>query len=459
MKILLLLSVCIYPNFTFSQSINDNDLDFLIYKIKHTYVGYNEKMHEKDLDKIYRGIKLSKSVDTFSQLSKLTLYFNDCHLTLFESVKLKLKNIDTNECTKNLNLLNLENFKAPQSKLYEGYYLNEENSVIIFLKRINKKLFKGYVIESKSNFKEGFCTILLKKYSKNNFIGDFVDINRNYRVITKSFFKNSDVLLLGSHSRWSKIKNYSKNMLLTKTVTDFSPFISVIDSTTLLFNVKDFGSANHKQYDSVVKSNASKLEEANTLIIDARNNSGGGYGRIRPLLPYICTKSILLCDTYTLYSEDLIENTTSELNKYIKLNDTLNIKSYKSYLDTLIANKNSLYFNKGDTIKVNPKKTSIKNVAILYSATSRSAAELMIMYLKQSDKVKTFGERSGGVVDNLGMLTYRTPSQKNILWIAFVKRVPTKENPLYDDTGIPPDVEISDDEPDWINYVLRYYSK
>lgn len=145
------------------------------------------------------------------------------------------------------------------------------------------------------------------------------------------------------------------------------------------------------------------------------------------------------------------------MNYYVKQKDSSNIAAYQNCLDSLLANQSSLRFQKGDTLECDLNVTNIKNVAVLYSATSRSAAELMIMYLKQSDKVTTFGERSGGVVDNLEMLSNRLPSSKYNLWAAVSKRVPTKENPLYDKTGIKPDIEISDDEPDWIEFVKKYY--
>jgi hypothetical protein len=41
--------------------------------------------------------------------------------------------------------------------------------------------------------------------------------------------------------------------------------------------------------------------------------------------------------------------------------------------------------------------------------------------------------------------------------VATTKRITTKDAPLYDNTGIKPDIEISDDVPDWIEFVKKYY--
>jgi C-terminal processing protease CtpA/Prc len=177
------------------------------------------------------------------------------------------------------------------------------------------------------------------------------------------------------------------------------------------------------------------------------------------ILPYICTKPIITCNAYVLCSEDLIDDAKKDLDDYIEKKDTAMIAVFQKYVDSLNANKNLMRFIKGNELKCNIKPSNIKNVAVLYSATSRSAAELMIMYLKQSSKVTTFGERSGGVVDNLDMLSNMLPSKKYSLWTATTKRIVTKENPLYDKTGIKPAIEISDDETDWIDFVKKYYER
>ena len=51
------------------------------------------------------------------------------------------------------------------------------------------------------------------------------------------------------------------------------------------------------------------------------------------------------------------------------------------------------------------------------------------------------------------------PKSNYGLWVALLKMEINNENPSYDKTGIKPDVEISDDEPDWIDFVKKYYEK
>jgi C-terminal processing protease CtpA/Prc len=122
-------------------------------------------------------------------------------------------------------------------------------------------------------------------------------------------------------------------------------------------------------------------------------------------------------------------------------------------------NKNNFLFKEADTVFCQPNPNNIKSVAIIINHGCRSAAELMLLYFKQSSKVKTFGEPTAGAVDYLDMLTYKLPKTKYTLWVGTVKRELTKADGKYDNIGIKPDVEISDDVDDWVEFVRKYYEK
>lgn len=157
---------------TYAQPLTvQSDLDFLVNKIRHTYVGYKKMTHESDIDKIIQEIKVSTSKDTFANLSKLTLYFNDCHFTLFERVKDRIINTDTNVCKQNLEMLSNSFKKKRKLHPNDGYWINEENTVIIYLSQKNSKIKEGYVIESKNNTPKGFCNLKLNFDLKKNIGG------------------------------------------------------------------------------------------------------------------------------------------------------------------------------------------------------------------------------------------------------------------------------------------------
>ncbi len=82
---------------------------------------------------------------------------------------------------------------------------------------------------------------------------------------------------------------------------------------------------------------------------------------------------------------------------------------------------------------------------------------MLILHFKQSKKVTTFGEATGGAIDHPNNQELFLPQSKHQFWIVATKMVINDENPSYDKTGIKPDIEISDDEPDWIDFVKKYY--
>jgi C-terminal processing protease CtpA/Prc len=173
----------------------------------------------------------------------------------------------------------------------------------------------------------------------------------------------------------------------------------------------------------------------------------------------MCTNSIIRGGGYQLCSEEIIKDAKQDMEDYKKLKDTATVTIYENYIKELENNKNTLRFINPDTVSCQPKPNNIKNVAIIVNHGSRSAAELMVLWFKQSSKVKIFGEPTAGAVDYLDMLTYTLPITGYTLWVATGKRMLTKENGKYDNIGIKPDVEISDNETDWVEFVKDYYEK
>jgi hypothetical protein len=263
------LSLCfIITSNCFAQAKNDSaisDVDFLINKIRHTYIGYNMKENKADYDKLINDVKVSTTKDTLANLSRLTLYFNDCHFTLYEIVRKKLKNIDSNACVQNLRMIDSSAPTKFKKMGNEGYWINDNNTVLMYLKQKSKELPQGYVIESTKNIAKGFCNIKLNNDLRKGLIADYIDIDYGFRLFTKSYFKNKKVLLIGSHSMWRKVNNYYKGMLQKQIAIDYPPSIRVLDSNTIVFDMKDFSTVGRKVYDSVVKANIKVVEKQKHL--------------------------------------------------------------------------------------------------------------------------------------------------------------------------------------------------
>jgi hypothetical protein len=439
--------------------VYENDYDFLLKKIEKVYAGYNDKVDKLEFQKLVSEVRNSKSTDTFAVLSKITSYFNDTHLLLFKSSP--FKNIDTGLCSSNLKSVQLEiTTKSKGGSPLVGYWVNDVGGSVIYLREAGKNLFEGILVETKRKYASKGACIMKFYHRKGKFSSiDYLDVDENARYFTNGRLKSKQYLILGAHAKWKKLEKFEPGILQKISDFNFVPQINKLDSNTILFSMPDFSGGYVKIYDSLIKANQADLTRCKTLIIDIRNNLGGTARCFRELVQYICVKPILTVETFKLASEDLIENARKVNQNYIDKSDTVKANSSKVYLTNLIANRDSFLYSPPDTIACGAKTTSIKNIGILTNNCTRSAAELMVLYLRDIPNLKVFGDFTGGAVDYLDILNFKMPISKYGLWIASAKRKITSNAPAYDNIGIKPDIPISDDEPDWVNFVKRYYEK
>ena len=447
----------------FSQSFGETDLEFLSSKIRNTYAGYKPKVKQIEFNKLLNDVKVSKSLDTFALFSKLTSYFEDHHLSLFQWIY--KKDIDTVICNKNFQKF----FK--KNNLNNSFWIDEFNSTVIVLNKVNqnltaglltpfieaKKLPAGYIIESKKGIPPGYCIFKFYESKKGKILTDFNNINAGFRVFTHSHFKNKNIFITSSYMKWKRIYGYKKGLLDIKNETVLKPSISAIDSNTTLIKMPDFSVKFINVYDSLIKSNQFLISNSKNLIIDIRNNGGGVVNCFYSLIPYICSGPIRTTDASILCSDDVIEDAKKSRERYIKKKDTLAILRKDKSIIRMEEFRGSFMDVPVDSIKCTPKSNKIENVALIINHGCRSAAELMVLYLIQIDKVKMFGENTAGAVDYLNLLSYNLPESKYLLWVGTAKRNFTFKNPSYDLKGIKPDIPISDDEPEWIEFVKKYY--
>ncbi len=453
MLIFLLTLSC----FVKAQSSQNIDLDFVLNKIMHSYPGYLDKVNKIEFDKIVESIKKSNVKDTFENLSRLTLYFNDHHLRLFQ--KFTSSDINKEICIQNLQAIK-KSQKGKKLNKYQGYWINDLNSNIIYLSVINDNIFNGYIVESKNNIQKGFCLFKIKRNLQNELITDYYNINRGKRFFLKSSFLSDKVLFCNSFSKWKKLDNYKDGFLKNKIETTKIPGIDLTDSNNIVIKMPTFNREMVKVYDSIFKCNLGKISQSQNLIIDIRNNNGGVVNCFDSLLPYICSDTIKGLGAYRVIDDLMIEGIKKRAIPVLDSKDSVRIQKYYKYLADIIALRDSFIFSKAgvySTCKSKPNK--IKNVAIITNNKCLSAAELMILYLRQSSKVKIFGQKTGGAIDYLNAEEFILPSSNYLFWVASIKRQITKDAPSYDNSGIPPDIDIPETNVDWISFVRKYYEK
>jgi hypothetical protein len=464
MKQLVILVIIFFSmNVAFSQEQQfKNDFDFLTFTIKDTYAGYRDKVKGNEFDALVKRVKQSHSKDTFALLSQITTFFHDHHVLMYDDGISKQK-IDTQQCKKDSQMVQQYFANKKPKDNYEGFWLSEYDYCVIAFKKVKSYplTYYGYVMESKAKVIPGYCSIKMVKQRDGTFYTDYIGENLGFRIFLHAKFKNDTILWMNSFGgKWRRIANYRPNLLANKATFSFKPNFVKIDSNTVMLKMHDFSLYNAKRFDSIIKTNAKLIEQANTLIIDVRNNTGGFINSYLPLLPYIYTGPIVHSGGYALISNNFLKQYEQSIKSFIAKGDTANANNYINYRDTYLAKKGQFDYNEGDTlVKDLPILANPKNVAILINNNCLSAAELMLLNFKQSKKVKLFGERTGGAVDYLNAMRFRLPYGQYHLSVASVKRALTDKEPSYDGKGIPPDVEIGDDVTDWIAFVKKYYDE
>jgi Peptidase family S41 len=464
MKLSTLLAIILFKSsIAFCQEYQfNNDFDFLSFTIRDTYAGYRDKVKGNEFDLLVKQVKRSQSKDTFALLSQMTAFFRDHHVFLYDDGISKQK-IDTQQCKKDSQKIHRYFTNSKLKDKYEGYWLSDYDYCVIALKKVksNPVTYHGYVMESKAKVIPGYCSVKMTLQSDGTFYTDYIGENLGFRAFFHSRFKNNNILWLNSFGgKWRRLDDYKPGILANKTTFSFKPNFVKIDTNTVMLKMPAFGTQNMKLFDSIIKTNAKLIEQANTLIIDIRNNAGGYINSYLSLLPYIYTQPIVHSGGYTLISNNFMKQYDDKIKKFTAKGDTANANIYINYRDTFLAKKGQFDYNEGDTlVKDLPILIKPKNIAVIINNNCLSAAELMLLNFKQSSKVTLFGERTGGAVDYLNAMTFKLPYGGYHLSVASVKRKFTDREPSYDKTGIPPDIEIGDNVPDWVSFVKKYYDE
>jgi hypothetical protein len=456
-KYLFLLAALLALNMASAQPGREADVRFILGKLQTTYAGYGDKVNDDDFQEVLKQVRGSRSADSFFVLSRLTGYFKDDHLMLFST--LKLGAADSAEAAANLPLIQQQahSVQAMLDDPGSGYWVDDQGYQVLYVRQTGPNRWEGDIVETRDPIPLGLKVLVLYRQKDGGWLADYKDVGGSERVVVPVNFKTAGVMVGRSFFKYKEVRHYQPGMLSGIPAFSFDPSVSRVDSQTLVIHMPYFEESYAAVYDSLVKANADAFQQVSTLILDIRGNPGGSLRCVAPLLPYVCTGPIENADNYRLCSADLIAEAQRPLTAFIREGDTMRAAWQRQYIDSLVRHQGHFWFRPGGESPCVPVPNSIRNVAILMDHGTRSAAELMVLYFRQSSKVRLFGEASGGAVDYSDLLSYELPHSHFRLWVASSKRGVTSWDPAYDEMGIPVNVEIPDTEPDWIGFVRRYY--
>ncbi|MFW0716126.1 S41 family peptidase [Pedobacter sp. N23S346] len=468
MKFIICMILIISVTYSVSaQTCNCSDnFRFMVNKVKKNYVGYPDKVNsnniryfEKFTDSLQNVSNRSNPYECISVCREWLTFFKDKHVNF----------------TINFDVISPDSIRL--------FFSNEEKT------NWNEKTFKTYLTHNRNNLDEiegiwsyGVYEVgIIKDVTKKNqeFIAFVLKADGSrwvpqqikfriakFKNMYKTvFFRGGDhsmnypkliqqknILDFDFFGKWQK-EPY-KHKELAEKEADLTPKFKILDNETCLFEMPSFESlAYAAKVDSIVKKNEIILKQTKHLIIDLRDNGGGSTSVYKSLLPYIYTNPILTVGGVVLATEDNIKDGYS--TEYPEASDSIK-NSLKKDLATLKEHKGELYnLYPIDTIKFEKVFKNPQRISVLVNDNTGSAAELFLLQLKQSKKVKLYGTNSSGVVDYGETVVSMMPCKYYSLIYPAAKSLYSIKHPL-DNVGVNPDIVISDKAIDWIDFVRTY---
>lgn len=289
-------------------------------------------------------------------------------------------------------------------------------------------------VENKKGYYDVFKTRLLKdsltniKHLKNH-VNVFLNFFEDRHLNSYDYFKNENVI-----ADW--LNKHRDRKYQFKLLNDNVSYLKI-------------GSfANKKNLDSLMTSCINTILKKKFLIIDIRDNGGGGDFVFEKLLPIISTNDI--------YSRNINFLATSENWNHFKNTHNVNMgkwnPEYEGKFITAPWIKDSAMFIK--SFKYWGTSKFPQYVGVLVNRNVGSAGEQFVFSSKQSLKVKIFGENTGGFFDYSNCRHFEVIADSLYISAPTTK---TKGLPVSqtDGNGIAPDFYLK--EENQVEQILNYF--
>jgi len=446
-----------------AQNCNCGDnFSFMVQHIKKNYVGFNDKVikhNQQQFDHLTDSIqKVAKNtgINKCISLCKEWLdFFKDRHMTMTFNAALPKDSI--------LYFFSKEEKTRWTETNLKSYLNNHKNAI---------DGIEGIWSHESSNFKYG---IIRDSLIHDEFIGFVVKADGVFWIPQQIKFKikktnqtyNFKYFLARDHSNYPAKISLQKDTIDLKELGRFykntppeykfqlaihNPKFEKLDNKTSVLTIPSFDIALRQETDSLMLKNASVLENTEHLIIDLRNNRGGAIGAFEKILPYLYTNPILTEGAEVLATDDNIKDGFEEIPTDIP-EDVQN--TFKKDLVKLKAHRGEMYLlYPVDTIRYATILKKPSRVSVLMNKASSSSAELFALQAKQSTKVKLYGSNSAGSINYVERVETQMPC--NFFTLIYPPTRLLRADKDKANEGINPDVSISADVTNWIDFVKKY---
>ena len=231
----------------------------------------------------------------------------------------------------------------------------------------------------------------------------------------------------------------------------------LLDSNTAYIAIRSFSGGYATMLDSAYKAVMPEILKRRNLIIDVRNNGGGSDMNYKALMPLIYTDPITN-DVVDYYA------TPDNIKAYEQLRDLYKSKpeiygqnGYINWQYGMEIMKNAKPYSFVPMTGTMPSTTRYKpvngpsKIIVVYNRNCASSCESFLFEVRNSKKVITVGENSGGYTGYGNVMQITTPCGNTLSWTTTRYR----NQRQYDFTGIPPQYRVPQNESRWINYARK----
>lgn len=467
-SISLLFIFFAFSAFAQSTTCNCNNVfEDLIEKVESNYIalaqirsaGFTNKYDKRKIEFRKQSHKILPNNCT-EFLQDFLSYFKDGHIFVYEqpeysqddikNFKAKIKS-NTVELNSIIKTLDFEKEVVEKNKLdgIIGKWTDGESEMAIIK---DEGYYKAYILKTKLETIESGELKAQFKISEKGFDGIYYSYGYSPRYIEGNIFKEKSLLVLTGGMYWAKIGALSNRELSMINYDEVNlPTIQKLDDKNTLFSISSF-LADYTKFIKVITGNIEVLKNTTNLIIDVRGNIGGNA---------IYFSFIDAYATKTLKGGQGLVLASIETQKYFERLAKNSPELYQPVVEKIKQNLGKIIEGpKYSDRQFPPFESKIENVAILTDEGSMSAAESFILHSKgASDKVKTFGSPTGGVIDYTSINTLLLKSGNQNIYFGYPTSTYHKDIPKngYNETGIIPDVLIKTSVKDKVGFIINYY--
>jgi len=233
----------------------------------------------------------------------------------------------------------------------------------------------------------------------------------------------------------------------------------MIGDSTLYIKVGACRQRTKELMDSLVLVNAANLESIPKWIIDVRRNRGGPVSPFQALVPYLFTRTYTGPGWKYWLSPQNIKSLTPRSDTKSRSSNKTAGRSLTKMLRYAEDHPNTWSTSWSSTITFERVRPSPKRIAILTDDHTSGPAEFFLIEARGiSERTITVGQHTAGMVDYCIPVGRSLGSDDGRLVLPIGRMDWLGEGKSYNNTGIPPDIQVDPKETDLIRYVKRYWA-